>query len=432
MSKYKSRIFTVEAIINTQNFDFPSLPGIYIFKDAESNVIYVGKAKSLKNRLASYFKKNIDSPKTESLISNYKTIEYIVTSSELEALLLEQKLIKKYKPKYNVQWKDDKRYPYLKLSISEDWPRLFLVRTKEDDGSLYFGPYEAGSVKETIKLVGKLFSFRKCKSSPLKIRKQPCLNFHIKKCLAPCVYKTSKETYKKIISAVVELLSGNLEKTIYNLEAEMKEASDRHDFEYAASIRDKIYKIKKITRAKPFWLSNSKATSYKPALNQLKQVLRLDKKPYRIEGFDVSNTQGTKTVASMVTFINGEPSKENYRKFTIKTIEGPNDVAAIYEVVYRRYAKTLKEKLPSPDLILIDGGKGQVNGAYNAMMKAELKIPLIGLAKKEELIFSPRKKTHLKLPETSAALKLLQRIRNEAHRFAISFHRSKRGKTLFN
>ncbi|OGC10719.1 hypothetical protein A3J90_05585 [candidate division WOR-1 bacterium RIFOXYC2_FULL_37_10] len=407
---------------------FPPLPGVYLFKDANGQAIYVGKAKSLKNRLASYFQKNIESPKTRSLIDHYKTVEYIVTPSELEALLLEQKLIKKFKPKYNVQWRDDKRYPYLKLSINEDWPKLFLVRERENDGALYFGPYEAGSVRETIKLIGKLFLLRKCKASPLKKRKQPCLNFYMKRCLGPCTGTVSSEEYKNIVLAVAALLDGNLDETISNLEKEMQKAAKNEDFEKAAYIRNKINKIKKIHRTKPSWMPHIKAIKYEPALKELKKVLRLNKKPYRIEGFDVSNTQGAEIVASMVVFVRGELHKEDYRKFIIKTVTGPNDVASIYEVVYRRYAGTLKEKLPLPDLILIDGGKGQVESAYKAMKKAGAEIPLISLAKKEELIYSPGIEKPLKLPEVSEALKLLQRIRDESHRFAINFHRKRRGR----
>lgn len=414
------------------NFNFPTLPGVYLFKDKKSKVIYVGKAKSLKKRILSYFKKPPSSPKIQAIISNYNKIDFIVTSSELEALLLESDLIKKYKPKYNVQWRDDKNYPYIKLTIQEDWPRLVVVRRKENDNALYFGPYESRSVKETLRLIGKLFPIRKCKISPLKKRNQPCLNYHIKRCWGPCIGNISNERYRALCEAIASLLSGNLSNALDYLKAEMEKASNEHNFEQAAKLRDRILNLSRMQKEKPSWMPKAKEQNFNLILEELGFELKLPKMPYRIEGFDVSNISGKETVASLVVFEGAEPLKDNYRKFIIKSVKGANDVASIYEAVYRRFSGFLKDSLKLPDLILIDGGQGQVVYAKKALTKAKINIPVIGLAKKEEIIYFPNKRNPIKLDDTSNALRLLKKIRDEAHRFAISFHRERRLKNYKN
>lgn len=408
--------------------DFPNFPGVYLFKDKSGAVIYVGKAKLLRNRLSSYFQKNIESEKTKALVSNYETIEYIVTQSELEALLLENKLIKKYKPYYNIQWKDDKNYPYLKLTINDEWPRIIVVRKKENDGALYFGPYEGKSVKDTLRLIKKLFPIRTCKETPLRKRNQPCLQYHIKRCWGPCIGKVSNDQYRNLARAIASILSGDMDQTINALKLEMKQAASEKNYEQAARLRNKINGLERMRRAKPSWVPQRRAFSPDIILLELQKELSLPKMPKRIEAFDVSNTSGTETVASMVTFEHGIAKKSDYRKFIIKSVKGPNDVASIYEAVYRRYAKSLSKTLPLPDLVLIDGGIPQVNMAKQAQNAAKINIPMIGLAKKQEEIFFPRKRKPIILSKESKALQLLQNIRDEAHRFAVTFHKKRRSK----
>lgn len=403
---------------------FPAKPGVYLFLDRAQKVIYVGKAKSLKDRISSYFQVPQSSDKTRALMRQYKKIEFIVCASELEALLLERKLIKKYRPRYNVSWKDDKNYPYLKLSMDEEWPRLIMVRKKKEDKALYFGPYESRSVKDSIRLIKKLFPIRWCKESPLKKRQQPCLHYHLKHCLAPCVGKISNEEYRNFCRAIASLLEGELKQSIDWLKKEMGSASAKKKFEEAAKLRDRIRNLSRMLQRKPGWVPLRRTKEGDTSLFELRDALGIRKVPHRIEAFDVSNIQGEDTVASMVTFEEGAPKKSHYRKFIIRTVTIPNDVKAIFEVVLRRYTKTLRKELPNPDLVLVDGGLAQVSSAKKALLKARLKnIPIIGLAKKEELIFIKDKKSPLKLPKDSRALQLLQSLRDEAHRFAISFHR---------
>jgi len=406
----------------------PNKPGVYLFKDKKGVILYVGKAKALRKRVASYFTKPPD-VKTGILLDRLADIDYVVAGSEMDALLLEDELIKKYKPRYNVALRDDKAYPLLKLTIKEKWPRLFLVRRKDPDGSLYFGRYQGGMVREVVRLVKRLFPIRWCKESPLKMRKQPCLYYRIGSCSGPCVGKISQPDYLALVQAIVALLEGRMEEAINKLQAEMKKASQNQNFEQAAQLRDRVKILQKMAEGKE--LRKSPAPRRLSEVAELKKALKLSKLPMRIEAFDVSNIQGKNIVGSMVAFYGGLPLKSDYRKFKIRSVaDKPNDVAGIFELVRRRYTATLAGKLPQPDLIIVDGGKAQVSSAVRALKEAKLKAPIIGLAKKEETIFFPTKKA-LKLSRNSAALKLLQRIRDEAHRFALTYHRAKRAKSLF-
>lgn len=407
--------------------NFPDQPGVYLFKDKAGQIIYVGKAKSLKRRLASYFQKPADSPKLEALLSHLDHIEYICTATEIEALLLENRLIKKHQPKYNILLRDDKNYPYLKLTIQEEWPRLMVVRKKLDDGSLYFGQYDSQGLKETVSLIQKLFPIRRCKESPLKKRQQPCLQYHIKRCLGPCIGGITKEEYRGLCAAIASLLSGKMEEVVGSLEKEMKAAASGLKFELAAKLRNQILKLQRISKVRPGWMPMRAQKSGQETLLELKKALNLPGLPHRIEAFDVSNTQGKATVASMVVFENGQPKKSDYRRFKIRSVDEPNDVAALSEAVGRRYHGTLKDKLPLPELIIVDGGIGQVNAAHAALNKH---IPIFGLAKKEELLFSPFKRAPLRLPHNSPALLVLRGLRDEAHRFAISYHKILRSKKV--
>ena len=405
---------------------FPDQPGVYLFKDKTGRVIYVGKAKSLKDRISSYFQKPIESPKTAALISEYKKIDFIITPTELEALLLERQLITKYNPRFNIMWKDDKQYPYLKLTLNEEWPRLIMVRKKDDDGAKYFGPFESRSVKDTIRLIKKLFPIRWCKESPLKFRQQPCLQYHLKHCPGPCVGGIKREEYQNYLNAIIKVLDGDLSSAIKYLNDEMVNAAKGQNFEQAARLRNRINNLSRILQKKPDWIPKRKEKEGDTSLWELKNELGLDKMPRRIEAFDVSNIQAEALVASMVTFFDGEPKKSDYRKFKIRGFLLANDVGAMNQAVFRRYAGSLKNKMDTPDLVLIDGGIAQVRSAKKALTEAKIKVPVIGLAKKLEAIYFPEKNIPLKLPLSSPALKLLIRVRDEAHRFAITYHRASR------
>lgn len=408
----------------------PTKPGVYLFRDRHGVILYVGKAKSLRKRVASYFTKSQDI-KTSILLGRLHDVNYVIAGSELDALILEDELIKKYKPRYNIALRDDKSYPLLKLTVNEKWPRLFLVRRKQKDGALYFGRFQGGMVREVVRLVKKLFPIRWCKESPLKMREQPCLYYRIGSCSGPCVGKISQKGYLGLVQAIVSLLEGKMDKALDMLRQEMAQASESREYERAAYLRDRIKILYGMVEGKE--LTKVPAPRRLLEIEELKKKLKLEKDPMRIEAFDISNIRGTNMVGSMVTFLGGLPLKNDYRKFKIRSLaKKPNDVAAIYEVVKRRYTGMLARKLPLPDLIMVDGGIAQVNSGKAALVQAKIKaIPIIGLAKREEEIFFPQTKKPLSLPKGSAALKLLQRIRDEAHRFALTYHRVRRSKTLF-
>lgn len=407
----------------------PLRPGVYLFKNKFGEIIYIGKAKSLRKRVASYFTKPADI-KTSLLLERLYDIDFVVTGSELDALILEDELVKRYKPRYNISLRDDKAYPYLKLTINEEWPRLFLARRKEKDGALYFGRFQGGMVREIIRLVKKLFPIRWCKEMPLRTREQPCLYYRIGSCAAPCVKKIKQADYLALVQGIVSLLEGRMEEALGKLKTEMEKASAELDFERAAYLRDRIQILGKMLEGKE--LAKAPSPRVLSEINELQQALKLEKAPMRIEAFDVSNIAGSNIVGSMVAYYGGRPLKSDYRKFKIKSFAGkPNDVAAIYEIVKRRYHGSLSKKLPLPDLIMVDGGLTQVFAGKRGLDEAQLKGPaLIGLAKKQEEIFFYGRKKPLKLDKNSPALQLLQRIRDEAHRFAITYHREKRRRSL--
>lgn len=522
-------------------------------KDEKGKIIYVGKAKSLKSRVSSYFRNNKhDSAKTRILVKKIQDLEYILTDTEAEALILENNLIKKHKPRYNIDLKDDKTYPFIKVT-REEFPRVMVTRNIVKDGSQYYGPYTSvGALKETMELLKRLFPFRSCNNTMFR-NQRPCLNYHIKKCYAPCAGKISRDDYREIISNIESFLKGQKNEIEKNLVKEMERAAKELEFEKAARIRDKINAVRQImerqkivtgkeedqdviglyTRGrqavfqvffirngrmsgrdtfevtsaleeaeesiledflktyyinKPFlpreilipfqvedkelieetlssevnhkikllipmrgknkellnlvtenarnYMENiivKKEEAEKEALLELKEKLGLTEIPKRIECFDISNIQGSDNVASMVVFSGGCPDKKAYRKFKIKSFTGSDDFRAMNEVLGRRLEEGLKgnEKfLPFPDLIIIDGGKGQLSSAIRALEEKGLagKISIVSLAKKEELIFLPGSPEPVVLDRRGAGLHLVQRIRDEAHRFAITFHRSLRTK----
>jgi excinuclease ABC subunit C len=408
----------------------PGKPGVYLFKDKNGVVIYVGKAKALRKRVTSYFTKTPD-VKTSILLDKLRDIDFIVTGSEMDALLLEDELIKKYKPRYNIALRDDKAYPLLKLTVNEEWPRLFLARRKEADGALYFGRFQGAMVREVVRLVKRLFPIRWCKETPLKKRVQPCLYYRIGSCAGPCVGQIDQRDYQGLVKGIIALLTGKMDKAEAQLREEMAKAAQEHDFERAAYLRDRIKVLDKMLETKD--LRQAPTPRRLEELDELQKCLKLPAPPMRIEGFDISNIQGANIVGAMVTFQGGLPLKSDYRKFKIRTLNAkPNDVAAIYEVVKRRYAGSLAKKLPPPDLVMVDGGLAQVNAGARALAEAGYStLPIIGLAKREELIFEPGRSRPLRLSKRSTALQLLQRVRDEAHRFVITFHRSRRAKSLF-
>ncbi len=518
---------------------FPDAPGVYIMKDNEGNVIYVGKAASLRDRVSQYFRGQ-DSPKTRMLIKNIEDIEYIVTENEVEGLVLESNLIKEHRPRYNVKLRDDKAYPYIKIT-NEEYPRICISRRREHDGAHYFGPYPSSkAVRELIKMTSS-FGVRRCKK---KIPCPPCLNYHIKKCAAPCIGEVTRDEYLDIIQNVMNFLKGKRSQLISDLKEDMDQLSAAQEYEKAARIRDQINALEELSERQRVsvqgrkeqdiiayvvsgntanlqlfhisegklkgrdtfslntagsdefevissfikqyyqdteppeeliipieivddsisrWLSEKGSRLKTPgnkierglmslalenakmlvvqkvlaegkskiaALQGLQDALHLPVLPSLIEAFDISNISGTDATGSLVAFLNGEPDKKNYRQFKIKTIEGADDFAMIGDVIKRAYGRRIQEDKRMPDLILIDGGKGQLNAALDSLEKLGLKLRTAALAKEFEYIFLPEQEAPVILPKDSQALQLLQRIRDEAHRFALRYHRKLRGKKL--
>ncbi|MDR1624992.1 MAG: excinuclease ABC subunit UvrC [Spirochaetia bacterium] len=524
---------------------FPGSPGVYIMKDAKGAVIYVGKAKNLRNRVRSYFVANRD-VKTRTLVRKIGSIEYILTENEYEALLLENTLIKRHAPRYNINLKDGKSYPVIRIT-SEDYPRVFRTRRMMYDGSQYFGPYpDVTSLDRYLGLIEKLFPLRKCRG-PLKKREHPCLYCHIGRCSAPCAGRVGREEYAAGLEEIRRLLSGETEGLIVRLTKDMHESARSLDFENAARLRDLIKAVENLDRGQnvvdfdaesrdyvdwaaedglctfvvfqmrggkllgrdvfravlydsgdcaaeqflvqyyqeasrlpsvlylrevpsewslPEYFSRELKRQVRclaasdrrdasvlnmvrenavhdlrrrlhergniPALEDLKSLLRLPRVPLRIEGFDIAQLSGRHPVASMVSFYRGAPDKKSYRSFHIKTLNGAiDDFESVREVVARRYTRVKNEKKEKPDLVLIDGGKGQVSAARGILDALDLgDIPLIGLAKKNEEIFLSGQKDPVILPEGSPALRILQAVRDEAHRFATGFNKRLRKKTL--
>ncbi|MCX8124095.1 MAG: excinuclease ABC subunit UvrC [Spirochaetes bacterium] len=525
----------------------PSKPGVYIFIDHKKEIIYIGKAVSLKKRVASYFQKNLDA-KTRVLVSNINDIDYIVTQSEIEALLLESSLIKKHKPKYNIQQKDDKRFPYIAVTLHEKFPRVIFTRKLFHNGDKYYGPYtDAHAARKTVSLLNKTFKLKTCtKDIPLKQGERPCLNHQIGRCQGVCKGLVTQEEYRNVIETVMQFLEGNIDPVLEKLSVLMHSYSNAMRFESAAQVRDMIFDIQKILQTQHvvtplgqnqdfigvathqddayilvfqfrhgslsgkriFVYNNASYTdrssliaqfmveyyahnepphtivitemidegpiveeylqsktlqavhivtpktdhekavvqllkknldlaiaqkiapSWQKALFELQEVLHLPTLPIDIECFDISNIHGAFAVASMVHFTDGMPNKKEYRRYRIRAYTKPDDPGMIHEVVGRRLQHLLNEGLPLPDLLVIDGGKGQLSRALEVMQALECSVPIIALAKRLEEIYLPQGTDPLRLPATSPALKMLQAIRDEAHRFAITYHRTLRNRNI--
>lgn len=557
----------------------PDKPGVYLMKDPSGKVIYVGKAISLKNRVRSYFQSPAGmSPKVRAMVSHIADLDYILTDSEVEALILESSLIKENRPKYNIDLRDDKSYPFIKVTLDEEFPRVLMTRNLKKDGARYFGPYtSSGSVKETLKLLKQLFPFRSCQKKTVDRKHRPCLNAHIHQCLAPCSGNISQGEYIQMISSIVLFLEGRQTDLIRRLAGEMEQAAENLEFERAARLRDQVQALENVvekqkiasvtgvdrdiigvhrgedeTCAQVFfvrqgrvvgrqhfllqegaedetdgdvlaaflkqyysladyipreiflpadvheagtigeWLTGRRGGKVRlkapkrgdgrqlvelvvknarrvveerraardenrqeglEALEELKHALGLTGTPYRIECYDISNTGGAESVGSMVVFEGGRPYKPAYRKFKIKGVAGPDDFASMAEVIGRRFRRGLEERerldaldegwgrfpveavhdnarfASFPDLVIVDGGKGQLGAAREAMRELGVAdIPAYGLAKEFEHLFTENLPDPIILPRRSKALRLLQQIRDEAHRFAITYHRNLRGK----
>jgi len=411
-------------ILGTKIEALPNSAGVYKFLDSKKRVIYVGKAKNLKKRVQSYFRAKVGNNRLELLARAVRDIEIVRTSSSAEALIYEAALIKDYKPKFNVELKDDKSYPFLKLTIDEDFPRLIITRKRVADGALYYGPYANRKLlKEAVFFMEKVFPLRKCR----KLKKKVCLEYHIGSCRGVCEKKITAVEYKKIVMALKKFLEGKKEELIHALEKEMNRFSSKRKYEESLFVKKQIEALMAI-RA----FHDRSRQPICGELDELKDILKLDKTPIVIECFDVSNTSGQQAVGSMVRFFAGEPEKSGYRKFRIKSMKGINDYLMIREVVRRRYSRLLKKNEPFPDLVLIDGGKGHLSAAMEELKKLGLeKIRVASIAKEWNHLYSSRSDRAIRLSPGTRALFLVQRIRDEAHRFAITYHRMLRSKDKF-
>jgi excinuclease ABC subunit C len=543
--------------------NLPREPGIYKFKDAEGNTIYVGKATSLRSRVSSYFQTpGAKGGKTDLLVSNIADIEYILTGSPVQALQWESDLIKTERPKYNVVLRDDKQYPYVRITVQDRWPRIEIARRVANDGARYFGPFtNTQSVRRTMDTLNKMFPYILCTKEITETDPRPCLYYYINRCVAPCIGAASNEQYRALIDRVIRFMEGKTSDVIRELKGEMEEAAENLEFERAAAVRDRLKAAERVADqqsetislledidvigvarreglacAQVFFMRGGRMVgrehfilqhaqdeeeatimesflllyygdvpqiprqlyvSHAPeelptikewltevahhrvqvsspkggegkrllelaarnagqtlermelertadyerstgAMLELQEALGLPTLPERVECFDISHVQGTNTVASMSVLENAKPRPSEYRRFRIRTVDKNNDFASMQEVIRRRYGHLVEhQRDPSaenekwgviPDLVVIDGGKGQLNAAQEVMRELELELPMCGLAKQYEEIFLPGRSDPVVLPRDSAALFLLQRVRDEAHRFAITYHRGSRGK----
>jgi excinuclease ABC subunit C len=418
----------------------PHKPGVYLHKDRFGTVIYVGKALDLRKRVSQYFQSSRRMGwdlKFNALVEAICDFDFHAVRSEPEALLLESKLIKEFKPRYNISFRDDKRFLMLKVNLNDPIPNFTFARFKKDDGARYFGPFvNATAARNVVTLAQRQFNLRGCRVfTPGENDYKHCLYAHLKYCTAPCVGNVSRGQYLEQVRAACNFLEGRCREMQEQLEDEMKKAAKNQDFEKAASLRDLVSDLKTTWKKTEKFarIPYSLPGNIQPQndLAGLANVLGLSAPPLRIEGFDISNISGTFAVASLVSFKNGRPDRANYRRFKIKTVEGQDDFAGMAEVVKRRYSRLQRESKPMPDLILIDGGKGQLGMACSELKKLGLeKIPVIGLAKEFEEIYLPEKSLPLRLGLNHPAVKLLQRVRDECHRVANSYNAQLRLKRI--
>jgi len=403
----------------------PAAPGVYKFLDKDGRIIYVGKAKKLRNRVMSYFQPGRPhDARIERLIAEVKNIETVQVGSEAEALIFEAGLIKDHAPKYNIELKDDKSYPFLKLTVGEEYPRLFVTRRRMNDGAEYFGPYaDAGLLKEAVVFMKKVFPLRSCK----KIGKKVCLEFHIGQCVGPCEkLRGREEEYARTVAQLRSFLKGRKDDLMRSLQKDMAGFSRAHDYEKALECKRRIEALTVLHK----YRDGGRVPLF-GELDELKAALGLGKIPVNIECFDISNISGKNPVGSMVRFHDAKPDKSGYRKFRIKTVNGIDDYSMIREIVRRRYSRLKEEGSGFPDLVIIDGGKGHLSAAKHEMDQLGLaEIPVISIAKEFNHIYIVGKDQPLRLSPGARLLFLIQRIRDEAHRFAITYHRKLRSKGL--
>jgi excinuclease ABC subunit C len=450
--------------------DVPHKPGVYVMRDRLKRVIYVGKARDLRKRLSHYFtpsRQMRSDPKTRALIDSIWEFEWHPVRSEAEAVLYEGRLIKEFRPKYNVSFRDDKRFLLVRVNPNDPWPRFQLTRLRKDDGARYFGPFaHSGALRATLGAIRKKFGIRSCRpAEPGERDYRHCLDHIIKNCSAPCIGRISQTDYLHRVEEACEFLDGESRQMIEQVETEMKAAAEKLDFEKAAQLRNLLDDLKRTTKPMTRFTRKALPGAINPGedLVALGDALQLDRTPRIMECFDISNISSTHIVASMVRFKDGVPDRTNYRRYRIKGTPTQDDFASMAEVVRRRYSRLLREAQQSPaaienrgdsaveyspefsqeslteslehlppinqqapglpDLIIVDGGKGQLSSACKELQRLGLfGQPIIGLAKEFEEIYKPGRPLPLRLPEDSGALKLLQRIRDEAHRFANSFH----------
>ncbi len=423
---------------------FPDAPGVYLMKDAQGRVIYVGKAVNLRSRAGSYFSSlaAVDR-RTANLVPEIADLDFIQTHSEVDALLLESRLIKDIQPKYNQELKDDKTFPYLQITTNEDFPRVEFTRKPASSGVKLYGPFtNAKKLRATIVVLQKVFKFRNC---GLDIEEgdqrwrwfRPCLLASINQCTAPCNLRISKDDYKQDIRRLTLFLDGKGTDLLAELREEMLTASKELRFERAGKLRDAIKALENVDRSLKSALENNLQPEAfyvdpKRGMHGLKKVFGLDKPPRRIEGMDIAHLQGGETVASLVQFIDGLPFKQGYKRFRIKSVEGVDDYASMREIVSRRFRRLQQDGEPFPDILLIDGGKGQLNAVMETFAALEIKPPFtISLAKQQEEVFLPGESDSRKLSRHSFGLRLLQFVRDEAHRFAQHYHHLLRRKSQF-
>jgi len=400
--------------------DFPDSPGVYLMKDSRGEVIYVGKALSLKRRLSSYFTA-AQCAKTQAMLTNTAEIDFIAIGTEAEALLLEMNLIKKYKPRYNVSLRDDKSYPFIKIT-RERFPAVFICRQRRKDDAVYLGPFTSAKLlRQALKIARSIFPFRTCVRMP----RASCLYYKLNLCPAPCIGRISMRRYQELIRNLRLFLEGRYAEVIRKLSLRMQRLSAQQKFEEAALVRDKINALGAVGPGGKLRSERMRE------LQLLKELLGLKSYPLRIEAFDISNISHDAAVGSMVSFWEGLPDKVNYRRFKIKRVSGIDDYGMLREIVRRRYERLIKEGREYPDLIIIDGGRGHLNSVRCLLEEMHLKIPVISIAKAEEKVFVEDMKEPLALELNSPAMHLIQRVRNEAHRFALKYHRLlRRKKTL--
>ncbi len=548
------------SLITEQLNQLPNSPGVYIMKDAQGTILYVGKAANLYHRVRSYFGAGQKlTPKIRQMVARIADIEFYITASEPEALILELNLIKRHRPHYNVQLRDDKTFPYLKIETNAEWPRIYSTRRFVEDGGRYFGPFtSARSLRETLKILKGIFPFRNCNRTITGTDPRACLEYYLGRCLAPCIGVVNRQEYADVIKQVILFLEGKQERIVREIKSKMNRAAEALDFEKAARYRNQIQAIQQVIESQRiatkvrgeqdviafaqdgnqalvqvFFIRNSKligresfvlqgtrqeesrqvmtsfikqfyaSSPYVPpllllqypvedetvikewlqtrrgdkvviqvprrgskkqlvdvvaenarqgltqlkikqlsapkaldeALTELQRKLSLKAPPLRIEAYDISNIQGTYAVGSMVVFEKGKPKPAHYRRFRIRTVPGANDYAMLQEVLQRRFKRARAEEATSwavlPNLVLIDGGKGQLNAALTAMAEMGASVPVASLAKEKEEVFLPQQKEPVVLPASSHGLQLLQRLRDEAHRFALAYYQRRHKRETF-